>query len=169
MWIFRNSKRNSAESCERACDALERSVDPAGPERVAALGALLAQIPEDLREHVDSCEACRVFAGELLEARVLLAGRETKAGPGPYFLTRVMTSIADRELQLEKSAQTWAAVPRLAYRLSVLASLVLLIAGSWVYRMPAPAATAGLSSQPSEGLVDAGAVQDDLLVSSVGR
>jgi hypothetical protein len=151
------------------CDALERSVDPAGPERIVALATLLAQVPEELRGHVYSCEACRVFAGELLEARALLRGQATKAEPGPYFLARVMTSIADRELQLEKNAQTWAAVPRLAYPLSLLASLVLLIAGSWVYRLPAPATSAAAGSPPSEGLVDVGAMQDDLLVSSAGR
>jgi len=169
MWIFSSLKRKSTERCEEACDALERSVNLPGREPVAALGTLLAQMPEGLRGHVLSCETCRLFAEELMEVRALFGEREEKAEPGQYFLARVMSAIADRELQLEKSAQTWAAVPRLAYRLTVLASLVLLIAGSWVYRMPQPGATAGLNPQVSEGLVDAGFMQDDLLVSSTGR
>jgi len=165
MWMFRNGKRASAEQCALACDAMERSAPPPGGE----LGGLLAEIPEGLREHVRSCEACRLFAEERVAVRELLAPRAGSAEPGPYFLARVMDAIARREQQLERSVQTWAAVPRLAYRLTVLACLGLLIAGGWVYRLPAPATTASLSAQPSEGLVDAGATQDDLLVSPAGR
>ena len=94
---------------------------------------------------------------------------ESNARLSPFFLTRVMASIAEREAQLERSTQTWAAVPRLAYRLSVLASLGLLIAASWVYEMPKYSSVSFNSQQYAEGLADAGTVQDDLLVGSVSR
>jgi hypothetical protein len=80
----------------------------------------------------------------------------------------VMASIASREAELLTSARTWAAVPRLASRLTVVASLVLLIAARWVYQMPAPAGVTGWNSQQWAGLVDT-SVQDDLLVSPADK
>jgi len=170
MWMFTNSKGKSAERCEEACDALERSARTPGGERIADLRTLLEEVPEGLAQHVRTCEACRLFAEELVQVRALFAERGAKPEPGPYFLARVMNSIADREMRLEKRAQIWAAVPRLAYRLTVLASLVLLAAGSWAYRLQTPkSANTSLSAQSGEGLVDAGSLQDDLLVSAADR
>jgi hypothetical protein len=154
--------------CERICDALEASAAPEARGEIVAAGTVLAQLPASMREHVYSCEACRTFAEELVEARVILSAQAIQAGPGPFFLARVMASIASREAELLTSARTWAAVPRLASRLTVVASLVLLIAASWVYQMPAPAGVTGWNSQQWAGLVDT-SVQDDLLVSPADK
>jgi len=43
-------------------------------------------------------------------------------------------------------SQTWAAVPRLAYRLSVLASLSLLVAAGWLYQQPRHASVTSASA-----------------------
>ena len=150
--------------CERICDALEASTTPEARGEIVAAGTLLAHLPPSMREHVYSCEACRTFAEELVEAREILSARPTQAEPGPFFVARVMASIASREAKLETSAQTWAAVPRLASRLTVLASLGLLIAATWVYQLPSSTGIASWSSQQWAGLVDTN-VQDDLLVS----
>jgi hypothetical protein len=83
-----------------------------------------------------------------------------------------MAAIMDREAELERSAQTWAAVPRLAYRLSVLAALSLLVAGGWLYQQPRHVSVAGVSmAQNSEGLVEGsgGATQDDFLLNPADR
>jgi hypothetical protein len=164
-------RKKSQSYCDQVCDSLERTVTPEDRDEVAALGTVLSQLPEDMRKHVYSCETCRIFADDLLQVRGVFAGREAKAAqPGPFLLARVMATIADRESQLALATQTWAAVPRLASRLTVLASLGLLVAASWVYQMPKTTTTAGISSpQASEGLVDVGATQDDLLVSPAGR
>jgi hypothetical protein len=155
---------NSNSECDRVSDALEHLA--VRGEEISA-EAVLEQLPETVREHIGSCATCSARAQELTEVRAMFAGYESKAQPSPFFLTRVMASIAEHEAQLEKSAQTWAAVPRLAYRLSVLASLGLLIAGSWVYKMPK---SSNLNAQQyAEGLADSGQVQDDLLVGSVSR
>src|SRR4030095_4621548 len=166
MW--RLNKKMSAE-CERVCDALESTAPPESRGEIVAAGTLLAGLPESSREHVYSCEGCRTFAEELLEARELLGTHGNKTEPGPFFLARVMAAIASKEAELEQSAQTWAAVPRLASRLTVLASLGLLIAASWVYEMPRIASSAGWNSQQWAGLVDTSAVQDDLLVSPASK
>lgn len=170
MWNL-GASRKSKGVCDEVCDALERTGSNGAAEAQTTLGSLLSELPPAQREHLASCERCRAFASELLEVRTLLAEQLARPEPGPYFLTRVMTAIAEKERLLESKTQTWAAVPRLAYRLSLLASLSLLIAGSWLYEMPRPSTTvAGVSSQQlSEGLVDTGAMQDDVLISEVGR
>jgi hypothetical protein len=171
MWSWPRLSKKSQSYCDQVCDSLERTVSPGDGDDVFALGTVLSQLPEGMRKHVYSCDTCRIFADELLEVRGMFAGREAPAAqPGPFFLARVMATIADRESRLERASQIWAAVPRLASRLTVLASLGLLVAASWVYQMPKSTTTAGISSpQASEGLVDAGATQDDLLVSPAGR
>jgi uncharacterized protein YfaQ (DUF2300 family) len=97
---------------------------------------------------------------------------DTGPQPGPYFLARVMAAISDREGELERISQTWAAVPRLAHRLAVLASLSLLVAASWLYQQqPRHASIASVSAQNAEGLVDSSGntVQDDFLLNTAER
>lgn len=165
MWALNNKRKGE---CERACNALEASTGADERVGVASLGPLLSRLPAELREHVRDCEACRTFADELAEARAILATRGNRAEPGPFFLARVMASIAATEAEIESKAQTWAAVPRLAPRLAVLASLGLLIAATWVYQMPSSTVASSVAQQWA-GLTDAGAPQDDLLVSATDR
>jgi hypothetical protein len=166
MWSLKN--KTTAE-CEGICDALEASAARGARGEIAAAGTLLAQLPHAMRQHALSCEACRMFAEELVEAREILGAVKNRAEPGPFFLARVMASIASREAELESKAQTWAAVPRLASRLTVLASLGLLIAATWLYQMPSAATIAGWNSSQWAGLVDTSAMQDDLLVGPAGK
>jgi len=165
MW---RAKDRADQACERVTGALEASASQATRAEIAA-GTLPARWPQDVREHLYSCEACRAFAEELVEAREVLGLMENKAEPGPFFLARVMASIASREAEIERSAQTWAAVPRLASRLTLLASLGLLIAATWVYQMPSAGTVSGWNSSQWAGLVDTSAIQDDLLVSQAGK
>jgi len=165
MWKWLN--RNVTRDCDEYCEFLERTAN--SDRATMNIAAVLSSAHAKLREHAVSCETCRTFADDMLQVRSMFAEEAgNKAQPSPYFLSRVMATIADREFQLQTVAQTWAAVPRLASRLTVLASLGLLIAASWVYEMPrtSKSSTIASSGQPSEGLVDAGSVQDDLLVSA---
>lgn len=170
MWT---AKKNITMNCEATQDALERETTGPASEGVVALGTLLVRLPDSVREHVNSCSDCRVFADELLEVRGMFIGSLKGPEPGPFFLQRVMASIASRELEFERKTQTWAAVPRLAYRLSVLASLTLLIAGSWLYERPTqPTSVAGMSAEQSpEGLIEGGnpVVQDDFLLNTADK
>lgn len=165
MWGLTNKARGE---CERVCDALEASASAVGCDGAGSFAGILSQLPADLQEHVRACEACRMFADELAEVRGMLAARKNRVEPGPFFLARVMASIAAKETEMERKAQTWAEVPRLASRLALLASLGLLIAATWVYQMP-PSTVTGWSAQQWAGLTDTGTPQDDLLVSAAGR
>jgi hypothetical protein len=170
MWFL---SRGFKSECAEFHGAFERvsNVDEAALKGVA-VESLLAQLPERARQHANVCGDCRSAAGELLEVRRLFRHEDNGAEPGPYFLTRVMAAITDREAELEKSVQTWAAVPRLAYRLSVLASLSLLVAGGWLYQQPRHVSVAGLSiAQNNEGLVEgtSATTQDEFLLNSADR
>ena len=109
MWLL---KKRIGKQCEGVRDALERTTEQREAGEIVALGALLARLPERGRKHASECSDCRTFAEELLEVHGMFESAENGARPGPYFLARVMAAIADREMELEKSAQTWAAVPR---------------------------------------------------------
>lgn len=172
MW---NLKKSNFTECDSVQDVLQYEMDAAGNAStvtpIVALGTLLAKLPAPARDHVAACSDCRIFAEELFEVRDMFQAIPAGPQPGPFFLKRVMASIASREAELERKAQTWAAVPRLASRLSVLASLTLLIAGSWLYERPAqPSTVAGISAeQYSEGLVDGSPIQDDFLLNPAGK
>jgi hypothetical protein len=184
MWLLSHGYKSE---CVEFHDALERissaekfkgvvALDNVAPDTAAldavALKMLLARLPAHARQHASACSDCRSSAAELLEIRRIFQDEDTCAQPGPYFLPRVMAAIADREAELEESSQTWAAVPRLAYRLSVLASLTLLVAGTWLYQQPRHATVAGVSvAQSNEGLVEgsSGTIQDDFLLNPADR
>jgi hypothetical protein len=174
MWFLRKSLNTE---CDAVRDAVEGCASRTDKEGLLAQETLLAHLPENASKHLNGCSDCRTFAGELLEVSAMLQdepdGTQPRPQPGPYFLARVMAAIIDRQAELDQRTQTWAAVPRLAHRVSVLASLTLLIAGSWLYRQPRhPASPPGISAeQNSEGLVEGGtsAVQDDFLLNTVDR
>jgi len=157
--------------CAKVHDALQGISSAEQSEGVLALGVLLAQLSEEVRAHVNACDDCRLFAAELLEVRGMFQYADTGPQPGPYFLARVMAAISDREGELQRISQTWAAVPRLAYRLSVLASLSLLVAAGWLYQQPRHASIASVNAQNTEGLVDSSGntVQDDFLLNTADR
>jgi hypothetical protein len=168
MWSL---SKKAGSDCLAVREQLELAGGAADASQLCARGTLLAAMSEAVRSHIKSCEECRLFADEMIEVRQMLHGLDAGPQPGPFFMKRVMAAIADRETELERKSQTWAAVPKLAYRLSVLASLMLLIAGSWLYQQPRQVTVAAHNVQQSaEGLVDGGTLQqDDLLVGSPDR
>ena len=177
MWMWSNK---IARDCDAAREELERIAGRQVTDQPASLDGLLEQLPRDERLHASGCAECQLFAKDLLELGTIFASEREdarnfsaqSAQPGPYFMARVMAAIKAREAEEDKSAQTWAAVPRLAHRLTVLASLTLLVAGSWLYQRPAPPNPTGYSAeQNSEGLVEGSnaAVPDDFLLNSADR
>jgi hypothetical protein len=173
MWF--NIKRTLSE-CEAVREELELSTE-SGQNFVSA-GTLIAQLPASMSAHLNQCADCNIFANELCDISELFSDAATsldsRQQPGPYFLTKVMAAISERERELEASSQTWAAVPRLAHRVSALASITLLIAGSWLYQQPRyyqPKQTIASADQISEGLVEGSAsnIQDEFLLSTADR
>jgi hypothetical protein len=88
------------------------------------------------------------------------------AAPGPWFTARVMAAIAARESNLQRTLEAWTVVPQFAARLTWISALALLLAGTWFYESPKPAAKLGNEST-IESLFDMtpnSAAQDDVLV-----
>lgn len=157
MWFL---NRGLSKECLDVQDALDR-----------AKGA--GELTSPARDHLARCADCHLLAENLSEVRNVLATRQTGPQPGPFFLKRVMAAIAQREAELDHLSQTWAAVPRLASRLTVLASLGLLIAAGWLYEQPrrdtgtAVVISAQSPESPLEGASTA--APDEFLLSASDR
>ncbi len=68
------------------------------------------------------------------EVRQLLRDRQvSRTEPGDFFAKRVMAAIEAREAEVTGRVRAWAAVPTFASRLSALAVMLLLLAGTWLY------------------------------------
>ena len=153
MWNLLSMRKNQDE-CSRLRDALENVAD------VAALS--LAQ-----REHLAACPACQKASSDISISRIVLRDVPTRtASPGPWFAPRVMAAIVARESELRPSLDAWAAVPRLAARLTWISALALLLASTWLYELPKPTPISGNESSV-ESLFDSqqsAQPQDDVVL-----
>ena len=163
---------NLLKKRQTVCDEFQKRLEDAASAvpRVTEMADLLAAVPAEQRVHATVCKDCRDATAELLTARALLKDMPAHAGlAGPWFASRVMAAIAERESKLRRAESTWVAVPRLASRLTWVSAALLLAASTWLYERPLshtskPAATEATqetlfdNSQPP-------ASQDDVLVS----
>ena len=68
------------------------------------------------------------------EVRQLLRDLEVRrTEPSAFFAKRVMAAIEAREAEVRGRVRAWAAVPGFASRLSAVAVMLLLLAGTWLY------------------------------------
>lgn len=68
------------------------------------------------------------------EVRALLRDLQAqRAEPNPFFAKRVMAAIEAQEAEFMRRSRAWAAVPAFASRLSAIAALLLVAAGTWLY------------------------------------
>ena len=121
------------KDCEKTLDELER-VSFEGEELVSA-ASVLEKVSAEARAHVVRCAGCRDAAEQFAEARNLLRPlAEKQAEPGPWFVTRVMAAIAAQEQEEEREG-IWANVRRLAPRLVVVSTLLLMLGSTWAIRL----------------------------------
>ena len=93
----------------------------------------LAALEPAEREHALGCANCREAAGVYTASRQVLAGlRDSRPSPNAWFASRVMRAIAAQESEPPAPALA-ALLPRYASRLAWVASVALLVTGSWVY------------------------------------
>jgi hypothetical protein len=68
------------------------------------------------------------------EVRELLSALESRrVEPSPFFAKRVIAAVDAREADLTRRARAWAAVPAFASRLSAIAAILLVAAGTWLF------------------------------------
>jgi len=161
MWNSLNTKVK-AKDCSSLRDILE-SARLGGAWEVSALSG--AQ-----QKHLAACPQCQQVADDILMTRTILRDipRHSEVS-APWFAPRVMAAIAAKELELRQSLDAWAAVPRLAARLTWVSALALLVASTWLYQSPAKTQTATNGNQGSiESLFDSAqsGAPDDVLPST---
>jgi hypothetical protein len=123
MSIFSRMKKKE-EQCGRLQDVLENSVDT-------------SLLSSSQLAHLAACQACQAVADDVSSSRVVLRDlRPVAAEPSPWFAPRVMAAIAARESEWRQSLETWAAIPKLAARLTWVSALALLVASTWLYQVP---------------------------------
>ena len=153
MWILLNMRKSKRE-CSRLRDALEDVTD-------------VAALPSARQEHLAACPACQQAFSDLSTSRIVLRDVPARAAwPGPWFAPRVMAAIAARESELRQSLDAWAAVPRLAARLTWISALALLLASTWLYQLPKSTSISG-SEAAVESLFDSpqsSAPQEDVVL-----
>lgn len=153
MWNLLRMRKKQDE-CSQLRDALENVAD------VAALSS--AQ-----QEHLAACRACQEASSDISASRIVLRDVPARAGsPGPWFAPRVMAAIAARESELRQSLDAWAAVPRLAARLTWFSALALLVASTWLYQLPKSAPISGNESlvEPLFDSQQSSAPQEDFVL-----
>jgi len=150
MWNLLRVRKNHGE-CSRLRDALENVAD------VTALSSVQ-------QKHLAACPACQAASADISMTRIVL--RDVRAAlPEPWFAPRVMAAIAARESGLRESLEAWAAVPRLAARLTWISGLALLVASTWLYQLPKFTPISG-NEGAAESLFDSSqssASQDDVV------
>jgi len=163
MW---NLLKKNSEECSKLQDLLEDSaaVRPAAK----SVEELREAFSPAERNHIASCENCREAAQDLLATREIFKGAASSAVvERPWFATRVMAAIVARERELAEAASTWLAVPKFASRLALASGGLLLVASTWLYERPLPAANQQASTLAAqESLFEAPPPmnQDDMLV-----
>ncbi len=153
MWNLLGMRKNQGE-CSRLRDALENGRD-------------LTALSSAQQEHLAACDQCQSASADIATTRALFRDVPARAAsPGPWFAPRVMAAIAARESELRESLETWAAVPRLAARLTWISGLALLLASTWLYESPRFTQNAG-SQATVESLFDSpqsSPPQDDVVL-----
>ena len=152
MWNLLKARMN-----ERKCSAVRDALENA-PEAPALSAAQ--------RAHLAACAECQTAAEDILSARHVLAELPHAAEPGPWFAPRVMAAIAARESELRQTLEAWAAVPRLAARLTWLSALALLLASTWLYQLPkfTPNSSNGGGAESLFDTPQSSASSDDIVV-----
>lgn len=138
MW---NKFRSENPLCEQYREALE-DLRP-DIERAIATLELSNSVPDQLLEHVRTCDTCEEATETFWALRDLLAGplelaRQPRSAArketNPWFAARVMAKIAERETEGRRALTEWSgAVAKLASRLAWVSALLLLVGTTWFY------------------------------------
>jgi hypothetical protein len=137
MW---NKFKGENQLCEQYREALE-DLRPE-MDQVSAHVELSNSLPAEVLEHTRECDACEEAAETFWASRELLAGplglarewNSTASDAKPWFATRVMAKIAERETEGRRALMEWSgAVTKLASRLAWVSALLLLVGTTWFY------------------------------------
>jgi hypothetical protein len=156
-------------NCEAVLNLLEGL--PSDRSKSATPDLLLAESLVPVRDHVSQCADCRAAIADFAETRQLFHDLGSHSPePGPWFIRRVMNSIAAQEYEREERQEGfWISVRRLAPRFVALATLLLMIGGTWAFQERRAANSRALEIGPTEGIFEsapATPINDDIIANS---
>jgi hypothetical protein len=108
-------------------------------DEAAAMVELRNSLGAEALEHAESCDECEEAAEVFWASRKLLAGSAphyvvNEDARAPWFATRVMARIAERETEGRRAVTEWSgAVAKLASRLAGVSALVLIVGSTWLF------------------------------------
>jgi hypothetical protein len=145
--------RGEKVNCELFLSLLD---GPPSDSSLTTAPELLEQLPQGARDHVSECADCRAAVDDFAEMRQLFRELPRQAiEPGPWFSRRVMNSIAAQEHELEERQEGfWIGVRRLAPRFVALATLLLMLGGTWAFQERRAANSRTLQLGPVEGIFE---------------
>jgi hypothetical protein len=157
--------------CRRFLEELE-GLSTSGAEEATA-PSVLAAMSSEARGHAEVCAECSRAVEDLAETRRALLPMSTPvAEAGPWFAARVMAAIRAKENeQEERSNGVWIGVRRLAPRLVVLCTVLLLVGTTWAVQLRRE----DLARRPALGSADSvfesvpAPLNDDVLVGWQGE
>ncbi len=160
--------KNTKENCDWFLNELE-GLATDGP-RGTIPEELLGRMPDAAREHARRCTSCEAALKDFAETRSALKGM--KAGmpeAGPWFTVRVMAAIKAQEEEIEeKKNGVWISVRRLAPRMVAIATVLLMLVGTWALELRRAEQARGPEIRPAESLfegVRSAPVNDDVIAS----
>ena len=166
MWNLLTRRR---VECEAFGDELER-LGSLSPDD-ADVNKLPGMLSPAATGHYGKCAKCREEAEYFLESRRIFGALDQNAPvPGPWFATKVLAAINERERDLAGREGVWTAVPKYATRLALVSAALLLAGTTWLLEKQIPGKTSGSTNE--EYLFGAPAPQpsqDDVLVSMAER
>lgn len=154
------------QACEKLRDSLEEAAETHAD--AASIDELMQGLPQEDREHVNSCESCRQAALDLIAVKEMFKGAPSFAQESrPWFAARVMSAIAARERELALRVSVWTEFPRFASRLAWITVVVLLAGTSWFYEKVVRAPSYPSNGTTQESIFDTTPQtnQDDILIS----
>jgi hypothetical protein len=162
MWDLLKRRNAKCAACE---EELERLNAPLAEGR--DVNNLLTAFSIDGRAHYSECSDCRERVEIFFESRAALASliQNTQVA-SPWFSSKVMAAINERERALAGTEGVWIAVPRYATRLAWVTALVLLAGTTWIFERQMPRQAPGSANE--EFLFGSPAPQpspDDVLMS----
>jgi len=118
------------------CEWLRNELEGLRPGDAGNASPLLVQLPEELRAHAAACAECQAALQNWADTRQAFAAMsEDLPQPGRWFTARVMGAIAAQEHDIEERKNGfWVNVRRLAPRLVALATLLLMLGGTWAFQ-----------------------------------
>lgn len=167
---MKNGENKRFENCERFREELEW-VRPEGGARVERRD-LLAKLPADVRGHAEACSGCLEAAEDVVETRNLLMGAaQESVEPGPWFASKVMNEIVAEENKIAQRDGVSQSVMKLAPRLVVMCALLLMLVGTWAFRVHQQANEALQMAAGGESLFEQlpAVLNDDVLLGAEGH